>query len=263
MIPIKNVYYMLSYAFRVLNEKEYRNMELESFHNVAELCAAILTRGVSQQLKRGLRKEYISQNEALTSPRGKIEVTSSVKKLSMIKGQLVCAYDDFSVNSYMNGIIKTTLEILLKTNISPLRKKEIKRILVYFGEVYSLDVHTINWSISFNRNNQNYRMLVGICKLVIKDLLQTESDGTARMMDFLDDQSMHRLYEKFVLEYYKTEYKKHGVSASSAMMDWQVDDDFYDLLPKMKTDITLTCGNKTMIIDTKYYATNLNKQFDK
>ena len=263
MIPIQNVYYMLSYAFRILNEQGYKSIETEEFHNVAELCSSILCKGVSLQLKRGLGKEYISETEALTSPRGKIDVTASIKDLSMIRGQLVCTYDDFSVNSYMNRIIKSTLELLLKAKISPVRKKEIKKILVFFGEVETLDIHSINWSMRYNRNNQSYRMLIAVCELVIKGLLQTQRDGSTKMMDFLDDQMMHHLYEKFILEYYNTEYKHLKVKASASMMDWQVDDDFRDMLPKMKTDITLTCGERTLIIDAKYYEHNLREQFGK
>ena len=263
MIPIKNVYYMLSYAFRILNEQGYKSIETEEFQNAAELCAAILTKGVALQLKRGLGKQYISETEPLTSPRGRISVTESLKDLSMIRGQLVCTYDDFSVDSYMNRIIKTTLELLLKAKISPTRKKEIKKLLIFFGEVETLDVHMINWSMRFNRNNQSYRMLVAVCELVIKGLLQTKSDGSMKMMDFLDDQKMHHLYEKFILEYYNTEYKHLKVKASASMMDWQVDDDFRDLLPKMKTDITLTSGDRTLIIDAKYYEHNLREQFGK
>ena len=47
------------------------------------------------------------------------------------------------------------------------------------------------------------------------------------------------------------------------MMDWQVDDGFRDLLPKMKTDITLTRGERTLIIDAKYYERNLREQYGK
>ena len=130
MIPVQNVYYMLSYAFRVLNEQGYKSIETEEFHNVAELCASILTKGVKQQLKRGLGQEYISETEALPSPRGKIDVTASIKNLSMIRGELVCTYDEFSVNSYMNRIIKSTLLLLLKAKISSSRKKEIKKLYV-------------------------------------------------------------------------------------------------------------------------------------
>ena len=57
MIPIQNVYYMLSYAFQVLNEQGYKSLATEQFHNTAELCAAILAKGISIQLKRGLGRE--------------------------------------------------------------------------------------------------------------------------------------------------------------------------------------------------------------
>ena len=49
MIRIQNIYYMLAYAFQVLNEQGYRNLATEDFDNVAELCAAILARGISSQ----------------------------------------------------------------------------------------------------------------------------------------------------------------------------------------------------------------------
>lgn len=61
MIPVQNVYYMLAYAFQVLNEDGYKEVATEQFNNVADLCAAILTKGVSLQLKRGLGREYISE----------------------------------------------------------------------------------------------------------------------------------------------------------------------------------------------------------
>ena len=66
MIPVQNIYYMLAYAFQVLNENGYKDIATEQFDNVGELCAAILAKGVSIQLKRGLGKEYIPRTEAPT-----------------------------------------------------------------------------------------------------------------------------------------------------------------------------------------------------
>ena len=109
MIPVQNIYYMLAYAFQVLNENGYKDIATEQFDNVGELCATILAKGVSIQLKRGLGKEYIPQTEALSSLRGKIDIAESVKTQSMLRKQLVCAYDEFTVNSYMNRIIKSTM----------------------------------------------------------------------------------------------------------------------------------------------------------
>ena len=79
MIRVQNVYYMLAYAFQVLHEQGYKNVATEEFDNVAELLAAILCRGVSGQIKRGLIRQYISREEALASPRGKLEIGESIK----------------------------------------------------------------------------------------------------------------------------------------------------------------------------------------
>ena len=261
MIPVQNIYYMLSYAFKVLNEQGYKSVETEQFHNVAELCAEILSKGVSLQLKRGLGREYICETEELSSPRGKLDISESIKTQSMQRKKLVCTYDEFSTNSYMNRIIKTTILLLLKSKITTARKKDLRKLLVYFGEVDEIDVHSINWNIRYNRNNQTYQMLISVCYLVIKGLLQTQSDGTTKLMDFLDEQRMHHLYEKFILEYYRKEFPQ--ISTNASQIPWKLDDDMDDMLPVMQSDIMLTYAGKTLIIDAKYYGQTLQQQYDR
>ena len=46
MIPIRNIYYMLAYAFQVLQEQEYAFCATEKFDNAADLLAAILAKGI-------------------------------------------------------------------------------------------------------------------------------------------------------------------------------------------------------------------------
>ena len=261
MIRIQNIYYMLAYAFQVLNEHGYKSIATEDFDNTAELCAAILARGIKIQIKRGLGKEYISRTESLASLRGKIDITESIKTQALQRRQLVCSYDEFSVNSFMNRIIKSTMLLLLRADIVKTRKKELKKLLVYFDDVAPIDLHSVNWNMQYNRNNQTYRMLIGICYLIIKGLLQTQSDGTTKLMDFLDEQRMHRLYEKFILEYYRKEYPQ--IIANASQIPWQLDDDMGAMLPVMQTDIMLSYGEKTLIIDAKYYAHSTQVQYDK
>ena len=260
MIPVQNIYYMLSYAFQTLNAQGYRELATEQFDDVAELCAAILVKGVAVQLKRGLGREYIPQTEALSTLRGKVDIAESIKTQSVLRKQLICTYDDFSVNSYLNRILKSTMELLLCADVSNARKKALRRLLVYFADVDALDVHTINWNIRYDRNNQSYRMLISICQLVVKGLLQTNADGSTRLMDFIDEQRMCRLYEKFILEYYRREHPE--IIARASQIPWQLDDGFSDMLPVMQSDIMLSRGNRTLIIDAKYYAYNMQTQYD-
>ena len=260
MIRIQNIYHMLAYAFQILREQGYASCGTEEFENTADLLSAILVKGVSVQIKRGLGRTYIEQTEPLSCLRGKIDVTESIKQQTIIKQQLICTYDEFSVDSYMNRILKTTMELLLRYDIPKSRKKELRNLLLYFKDVSTLDVHSINWNFRFNRNNQSYQMLMSICYLVIKGLLQTTADGTVKLMQFLDEQRMCRLYEKFILEYYRKHYPQ--IKTAASQIDWALDDGISAMLPTMQSDIMLTFGNKTLIIDAKYYGRTMQTQYD-
>ena len=260
MIPIRNIYYMLSYAFQILQEKGYSNIATEDFDNAAELFSAILSKGISLQLKRGLNKDYIEVREPLSAIKGKIDISDSIKTRSVMKSQLICSYDEFSENSYFNRILKTTMLLLLKADISKSRKKELKNLMMYFSNVDVLDVHNIDWHIRYNKNNQSYHLLLSICNLVIKGLLQTQQNGTSRLMNFLDEQNECRLYEKFILEYYRKHFPQ--ISANAEQIPWQLDDGVKDMLPIMQSDIMLKKGNTVLIIDAKYYSHTMQSRFD-
>ena len=257
MIRIQNIYYMLAYAFQALHEQGYKDVATEEFENTGELLAAILCRSVSVQLKRGLNRQYILNEEPLSSPRGKILIGESIKNQTIRKRQLVCDYDEFSANAYTNRIIKTTMELLLRTNISKTRKKSIRKLLIFFDGVDVLDVHSICWDLQYNRNNQTYRMIISICQLIIKGLLQTTTDGYVCLMDYADDMTMAKLYEKFILGYFRREHPE--IKAYSPQIAWQVSDGYRTQLPIMQSDIVLENKKtgKILIIDAKYYTHNM------
>ncbi|WP_003545504.1 5-methylcytosine-specific restriction endonuclease system specificity protein McrC [Desulfotomaculum nigrificans] len=253
MIRIQNIYYMLAYAFQVLNEDGYKKVATEEFAHASDLFAAILAKGIASQIKRGLSREYVSKTEAISSPAGKINVSASVKQNSMLKKQLVCDYDEFTENAYMNKILKTTAMLLIRCpEVSVPHKKSLNKAMLYFSNVDEVAPHRIQWSgIRYHRNNAAYKMLLNICYLVIEGMLLTEQDGSRKLARYVDDQHMHRLYEKFVLEYYRRHFPQFN--ASAAHIDWDVDGGEIDYLPSMKSDITLRYQGKTLIIDTKYY----------
>lgn len=252
MIPIKNIYYMLTYAFRALSKDSYQSLATEDFENIYDLYAAILIKGISTQLRRGLVKEYIRVEEQTSALKGRVDVSESIKGFTMVDNQMVCQYDEYSANSYMNQILKTTMHLLLNQPIESKRKREIRKLLLYFSEVDHLNLYSINWSFRFHRNNQDYQLLLSISRLVIEGHLQSESSGEQSLMTFIDDQRMSRLYEKFLLEYFRKEYP--NIQTSASHIQWQLDDDYDDLLPQMQSDVTLMKDKKILIIDAKYYT---------
>ena len=252
---------MLSYAFRSLNSDAYKKIETEEFESAAELFSEILIIGVSSQIKQGIVRDYIEVTETTSSIRGKINISESINEQSFIKKQLNCTYDEFSANCYLNQIIKSTINLLVKSDISSERRKKLKNLLMYFVDVDLIDLKSINCKIRFDRNNQTYKLLIGVCYLVVNGLLLSEKSGNVKLMEFLDDQRMSRLYEKFILNYYKKEHPE--IKSHAPQIPWQIDEGIDFLLPKMQTDVTLEYENKILIIDAKYYGRNLSKNYGK
>ena len=261
-ILIKNIYYMLAYAFSVLKQSSIEKVSGETFENIHNLFAAILARGIGQQLKQGLHREYVLKGARLPVVRGKINLQETLKERLSCTMQVACEFDELSENNLFNQILKTTVLLLLKhADVEQKYKDDLKQKMLFFMSVDTLEPRTINWSqLRFHRNNQTYRVLINLCQFILEGMLISQAQGDHKLSAFLDDQYLCRLYEKFILEYYR---KHHPLlKANASQIPWAVDDECRMLLPVMQSDITLSHGKKTLIIDAKCYSNTLQKQFE-
>ena len=263
-ILIHNIYYMLAYAFQELRQNNYAEIEGEKFDNIFDLFAEILSRGISHQLKQGLYREYVSKNESMQTIRGKIDINATIANRVRNIRQVVCDYDELSENNVYNQILLTTSTILIRhSDVKKETKAKLKQVMLFFQNVESIDLHTIRWnSLRFDRNNRNYRMLIYLCYFIVSEWLMTTEEGDFKMREFSDD-NMCRLFEKFVLEYYKKHHPE--LKPCAAQIEWNIEKEksSVNILPIMQTDILLTMEERTLIIDTKYYSQTMQKQYDK
>lgn len=262
-ILIKNIYYMLSYAFTTLNQSNYEEVAKEDFDNIHNLFAAILAKGIGQQLKQGLYREYLNQKEDMSVMRGKIDMPRTIRNKLARKHVLTCEYDELSENNLLNQILKTTVMLLLRhAKVDSVYKSDLKKEMLFFSNVDTLELNCIKWSsIRFQRNNQTYRMLISLCQLIAEGMLLTTEHGEYRLASFIDEQRMCRLYENFILEYYTQTFPELTVKASQ--IPWALDDGVGTMLPVMQSDITLSLDDNVLIIDAKYYAHTTQVQYDK
>jgi 5-methylcytosine-specific restriction enzyme subunit McrC len=252
---------MLSYAYQNLQHNNYKKIETEYFENIQDLFAVILAIGITSQLKQGLNREYIEKQESLSSLKGKINIRESIQLKLRNTNRLSCYFDELSENHYMNQILKTTARFLVNdSNVKRENKDLLKKALLFFSDVDILEPLTINWQrLNYNRNNTSYRMMMNICYLVLHELLLTTEDGRHNLAAFLDDQMMSKLYEKFILEYYKKHFSQYY--PASREIKWNVTGTI-DFLPNMKSDTILFSGQKKLIIDAKYYGKIMQTQYD-
>lgn len=179
---------------------------------------------------------------------GWIDVADTIKTQSIIRRRATCYYDDFVVDSQLNRVVKAAISILYRRLEDGERKKRLRNILYIMHDVQEVDPRRMNWHFRFNRNNELYKMLVGISHLVVREMLLSGDDASDKMQKITDNQEPWDLYEHFILEFYRYHYRR--LNANPSLVKWNSDNESF--LPTMKTDITLTGPEKTLIIDAKY-----------
>ena len=99
-------------------------------------------------------------------------------------------------------------------------------------------------------------MLMNFCYFVLNGMLLTNEKGEHKLIEF-SDEHMHKLFERFVLEYYRKEHKELDEVAAK-QIKWDLDEtannSIISFLPVMQSDIMLRKNNRILIIDTKYYG---------
>ena len=265
-IFIQNIYYMLSYAFQILKHEDYKQVAGENFEKIHDLFAAILEKGVARQIKQGLYKEYVPVQENLSVMRGKLSVNDTIAIRVQRRQQLSCEYDEFSEDNLYNQILKVTIHRLIHANdVAPAQKQKLKKLIVFFCDVRLIQPNHIQWKrLIYQRNNRNYELLLNICYLVLNGMLQTTDDGSYKLLSF-SDEHMEKLFERFILAYYKEHHK--DLHPAAPQIEWNLSQEpnqtMIQFLPKMKTDIVLTKDDKTLIIDAKYYSKSMIENYDK
>ena len=260
-IPIRNIYYMLSYAYQTLNLSEYKQIGTEKFKNVKELYAEILSIGIPVLIRRGLSKDYISIEETSNVIKGKIDINSTIKKNSLVNKKVAVVYDEFSENILLNQIIKATLVYLSRSNkINKKMRRLFFALLPYFAEVSDVELDLQLWkNVRYNRQNIRYQFIVDVCRYIYEELLFDESSKSQIMKEVQDEQRLSSLYEKFIFAFFKRET---NYNVSRPQIQWKVDDGFTEALPIMQTDLVLKKDKKTLIVDAKFYSENMVARFE-
>lgn len=264
-IPIENIYYLLCYAWNKLDERDLVRIEPTATTQLVDLFAKVLIGGINHLIKRGFDRGYIPYEEETRRIQGKICFSPSVKRNLLRRGLVDCEFDEFSYNVLHNRIIKTTIRNLKKAKeLDPKLRDQLTICYHRLNEVEEIELcGRVFAKVQLNRNNYFYDFLMRVCELLYTNLLPTERAGVWQFKDFLQDENrMPHLFEEFVRNFYKIEAR--GFKVGREEIYWQLtsmDLEAAKLLPDLRTDITLTYGNRKLIVECKYTAKIFQEYF--
>lgn len=262
-IPIRNLYYLLCYAWDRLEEGALVDVSGVTSDVPVDLLASLLIKALEHIVRRGINKAYKPESEVLATVRGRVRIFETERYFLRHNCRVLCEFDELSADTPANRIIKGTLRLLLNdTDLSSILADSLKRWTRELSAVQDIRINSLSFrSLSIDRNSAFYRFVLDICRLVQNAQMPDEQIGRYRFRNFMrDDDKMAMLFQHFVFNFLRRERNDLEVFRERIM--WQVDDKCSGniaLLPVMETDISVRCGSNRTIIDTKYYREPLSK----
>lgn len=252
-VPVKNIYYMLVYAWKHPYEKNLISIYDEDEKDLVNLLCKVLIVKVKSLIKRGFYTEYFVKEEESGIIRGKILFKESLQKLSHKRAKMYISEEEMSVNNLHNQLIKSSLHLLLEMdNIELESRKELERVISYFRDINLIKLDSkLFKSVSLHRNNQHYGFILNVCQFIWENVFIHEGEGEKELQDFSRDHyKMAALFENFVKNFYQKEIQSSKVK--SEIMKWPAVGEMLERLPIMETDISLEFEGQKYIIDTKF-----------
>lgn len=255
-IPVENVFYLLCYAWNSLPQAGLIDVNGLRGRRISDLLGSVLVTGLNRLLRQGLERQYVGYRQELATLRGRIQISDTVKRGSLLRGKAVCSYSELDPDTQANRILRSTIRsLVLDRDLDPETRGNLSRLLRGLQGIEDQRITRHHFGrVQFHRNNRLYRFLISICRLWLERSFVDETTGQTRFRDFVrDERQMRMLFQAFVFNFFRHHLREAHVSAMR--LDWSVPDEFVEekqLLPALQTDICVRRNNELMIIDTKF-----------
>ena len=152
-------------------EKIFSNSKIEIIDtSILEIFIYLFIEEVEKIVKKGLIYKYVDKNENLNVFKGKLDINSHIKYNFSHKERFFMKFDEFSVNSLENIIIKLTIQKLKKISINPKNKESLNKIGYYFENISILESSIENLKyLTFDRMNVYYRNAIQWAKIFLNN----------------------------------------------------------------------------------------------
>ena len=194
--------------------------ELEGLERVHDLLGKVLAEGTFRLIRRGIDRGYRDVREDLAGIRGKIAVGETAKRALRARGQVTCDFEELSHDVLHNRILRSTLGSLLRLpDLHSNVRAEVRNAYTKLDGVVVRLNRRLFQQVQLDRNRRYYRFLLSVCQLIHEQLLVDEQSGEARFTEFSEER-MERLYEDFIIEFYRREQDHYRVNHRGRTIAW-------------------------------------------
>lgn len=244
------------------NENIYENLEIGNENMpILEFFISNFIEEIEKILKKGLVYSYINKSENILYFKGKLDLANHIK-YNIIENRFFMNFDEFSINSMENSLIKLALEKIKNISSNMENIDKLHQLLIQFEDIETSGLNPAHLfkKILFDRKNEFYRKSLNLAKFFLLDespysvFYNDEREVTGLFFP------MEIIYESYVANKLKQLINKQ-ISIKIQDESYRIFDKCevggneekkYTTLFKLKPDIVVEKENETIILDTKW-----------
>ena len=244
------------------NENIYENLEIGNENMpILEIFISNFIEEVEKILKKGLVYSYINKSENILYFKGKLDLPNHIKH-NIIENRFFMNFDEFSINSMENCLLKLALEKIKNISSDMENKAKIYQLLVHFDDIQTsgmIPAHLFR-KLLIDRKNGFYKKSLDLAKFFLLD----ESPYSVFYNDEREITGLFFPMEIIYESYIATKLKEVIDNKFSI----KIQDNSYKIFNKcevggkevknnitcfkLKPDIVLENENEIIILDTKW-----------
>lgn len=231
-------------------------------NSLIDILAKVFSKKLLNELQKGLYREYVSKEEALSIIKGKILISKSIKENTINKNKMNCKYDEFTEDNLFNAILKRAINVILFSTKNDAVKKELNIINNIFNDVLDIYIpNNIILNYKLNRMNNRFLECFTLAKLILLNSSMDKSLGKENGFSILFE--MNYLYEEYIGVLLKEVFNDTNISINtqekSRYLLWNTLKERNEIA--LKPDIVIYKDNKPkIIIDTKWKSSSINNR---
>lgn len=231
-------------------------------NSLLDILAKVFSKKLLNELQKGLYREYVSKEEALSMIKGKILISKSIKENTINKNKMNCKYDEFTEDNLFNAILKRAINVILFSIKNNDVKKELNIINNIFNDISDIYIsNNIILNYKLNRMNNRFLECFTLAKLILLNSSMDKSLGKENGFSILFE--MNYLYEEYIGVLLKEVFNNTNISINTQEKSRYL---LRNTLKErneiaLKPDIVIYKDNKPkVIIDTKWKSSSINNR---
>ena len=248
---------LLHLLYKLPNYKNIDSANFELIKNleIFEIFIFMFLEEVGIIIKKGIKSDYVGQEDNLFYLKGKLLINEQIKRNSIHKERFYVQYDDYNQNRAENRLIKSTLKLLSNISRDFDNQRKIRQYMQHLNWIdLSLNIDKDFSMVKTGRGMEHYKNALIWSKVFLKK--ESFSSFSGDTIAFAILYPMEKLFECFVEWWLEKRYLHLHIEAQNGGVD------FVKKLFTVRPDFLIKKDNQVICVaDAKWKLIESDKEF--